>query len=201
MFFDESVISELEESFTALMDGLIIGLTIMFFIILICEIFKTLGMYKTFKKANQPGWKALIPIYNMYTQCLIIGIDTKWVLIYVIGAIVSPIIPGVGSLLYLAISIYYLIITNVSTAKSFGKGNGFAFGLWLLSPIFWMILGFSDKAKYIGATPVDDFVMNTLTGNNTGTNTNTNTLMCNNCGFKVSNDQLYCPKCGTKIEK
>lgn len=35
-------------------------------------------------------------------------------------------------------------------AESFGKGTGFAFGLWLLAPIFETILVFSRKTKYIG---------------------------------------------------
>jgi len=45
-------------------------------------------------------------------------------------------------------------IVSIDLAKSFGKGTGFAIGLILLTPIFYLILAFGD-ATYRGpaATP------------------------------------------------
>ncbi|MBR3368615.1 hypothetical protein IKG45_02370 [Candidatus Saccharibacteria bacterium] len=41
------------------------------------------------------------------------------------------------------------VILNVKIAKAFGKTGGFAVGLILLAPIFYMILGCSKDIKYI----------------------------------------------------
>jgi hypothetical protein len=44
-----------------------------------------------------------------------------------------------------------------STANAFGKGTGFAVGLFFIAPIFYCILGFG-KDKYIGANPMNDII-------------------------------------------
>jgi hypothetical protein len=31
------------------------------------------GMWKIYAKADQPGWAAIIPIYNVYIWCKIVG--------------------------------------------------------------------------------------------------------------------------------
>lgn len=41
------------------------------------------------------------------------------------------------------------VILNVKIAKAFGKSGGFAVGLILLAPVFYMILGCSKDIKYI----------------------------------------------------
>src|SRR6267143_2234532 len=91
------------------------------------------AMWKVFTKAGQPGWASIIPIYNLYIWCKIVGR------------------PGWGSLLMLIpfVNIIVGIILCIDMAKSFGKGVGFGIGLALLGVIFVPILGFGN-AQYQG---------------------------------------------------
>ncbi len=91
------------------------------------------GMWKMFTKAGQPGWGAIVPIYNAYLLCKIAGRPGWWILLFLI-----PIV-----------SLIVAIILMLDLAKSFGKGTAFAIGLILLSPIFMCILGFGS-AQYQG---------------------------------------------------
>ena len=101
----------------------------------ICEIAATVlmvvAMWKIFSKAGQPGWAAIIPIYNLFVWCKIVGRPAWWIL-----------------LLLICFPIFYIILC-IDLAKSFGKGVGFAVGLILLSIIFFPILGFGS-ATYQG---------------------------------------------------
>jgi len=89
------------------------------------------SMWKVFSKAGQPGWAAIIPIYNWIVWCKIVGRPAWWVL-----------------LLLICFPIFYIIL-SIDLAKSFGKGVGFAIGLILLSIVFFPILGFGS-AQYQG---------------------------------------------------
>ena len=91
------------------------------------------GAWKMFVKAGQPGWAAIVPIYNIYIWCKIVGRPGWWVVLLFI-----PIV-----------SIIFAIILCVDLAKAFGKGVGFAIGIIFLGFIFIPILGFGD-AKYQG---------------------------------------------------
>ena len=91
------------------------------------------GIWKTFVKAGQPGWAAIVPIYNIYVLCQIAGRPWWWLLVMLI--------PVVG--------IVAAIIVSIDVAKSFGKGTGFAIGLALLPFVFYPILGFGS-AQYQG---------------------------------------------------
>jgi hypothetical protein len=92
------------------------------------------AMWKVFSKANQPGWASLIPIYNVYVWCKIVGRPGWWVILMLI--------PFVNFII--------LIILSLDMAKSFGKGAGFGIGLAFLGFIFLPILGFGN-AQYQGA--------------------------------------------------
>ncbi len=91
------------------------------------------GFWKVFTKAGQPGWASLIPIYNGYVLCQIAGRPGWWVVLFLI-----PIVNIVVSAL-----------VSFDVARAFGKTTGFGIGLWLLSFIFYPILGFGD-AQYQG---------------------------------------------------
>jgi uncharacterized protein DUF5684 len=91
--------------------------------------------WKIFTKAGQPGWACIIPIYNLYVWCKIVGRPWWWILLMLI--------PFVNFII--------LIILFIDLAKSFGKGVGFGIGLLLLSVIFFPILGFGS-AQYQGPT-------------------------------------------------
>ncbi len=36
------------------------------------------GLWKTFDKAGQPGWAAIIPIFNIYVMCKVAGRPGWW---------------------------------------------------------------------------------------------------------------------------
>lgn len=112
----------------------------MLFISFIILVIQIIGMWKIFTKAGQAGWKAIIPIYNLVTLYKIIGINPWLLLVYL-----ASFIPFVGSIAVLVL----IIFQDVYLAKSFGKGTGFTVGLIFLTPIFYLILGFSKDA-YIG---------------------------------------------------
>ena len=86
-----------------------------------------------YTKAGQEGWKSLIPIYNLYVLLKIVGRPGWWLLLYLVPLV----------------NIVIWIIVMIDLAKSFGKSTGFAIGLILLTPIFYLILAFGD-ATYRG---------------------------------------------------
>ena len=92
-----------------------------------------LMLWRVFTKAGQPGWQALIPIWNVVVVLHIAGRPAWWIVLLVV-----PIV-----------NIVVLIAVAIDLAKSFGKGGGFAIGLLLLPPIFLLILGFGS-ARYVG---------------------------------------------------
>jgi hypothetical protein len=91
------------------------------------------AMWKVFTKAGQPGWASLIPIYNIYIWCKIVGRPGWWIILMLI--------PFVNFII--------LIILSIDMAKSFGKGVGFGLGLAFLGFIFLPVLGFGS-AQYQG---------------------------------------------------
>jgi uncharacterized membrane protein YoaK (UPF0700 family) len=94
------------------------------------------GFWKTFEKAGQPGWAAIVPIYNVIVLIKISGRPLWWIVLFLI-----PIV-----------SIVAAIIISIDVAKNFGKGTGFGIGLALLGFIFYPILGFGD-AEYNPVNP------------------------------------------------
>ena len=100
---------------------------------LLIALFVIVAMWKVFTKAGRPGWATIIPIYNMYVWCKIVGRPGWWVILMLIPLV--NIIVG--------------IIVCIDMAKSFGKGVGFGIGIALLGIIFLPILGFGS-AQYQG---------------------------------------------------
>ena len=91
------------------------------------------GLWQVFTKAGEAGWKAIIPIWNIFVFLRIVGRPAWWIILLII-----PLVGFVVSL-----------IVALDLAKSFGKGGGFGAGLWLLGFIFIPILGFGS-ATYHG---------------------------------------------------
>lgn len=102
-------------------------------IILAIAVLMVVAQWKVFTKAGQPGWAALIPIYNLYIMTKIAGKPGYWTLLCLIP---------------IANIIFAIWLINM-VSKSFGKDEGFTAGLIFLGFIFWPILGFGS-AKYLG---------------------------------------------------
>jgi hypothetical protein len=87
------------------------------------------GMWVTFSKANEPGWAAIIPIYNLYVM-LKIGDNAWWWLLVILFV---PIV-----------QLYGLYKMYRGVADAFGQGVGFTLGLIFLGFIFFPLLGFGE---------------------------------------------------------
>ena len=129
--------------------------------------------WRIFKIAGEPGWKCIIPIYNIYIMYKIVNMKGWfWVILLtsIIGTTVifldgcgylltearpdfasvdaSAHIPTVIALIaMLVVSIWGGIIYDWRTSKAFGHGVGFFIGMLFFQPIFWLIIGFG-KSKY-----------------------------------------------------
>lgn len=118
-----------------------------------------IGAWKMFIKAGEPGWKALIPIYNMYIVFKFSWEPTYfwvWLALSVATVLFTGYSYGEGAgFMYYAswvLGFVQLLITcNVAFRLSgaFGHGIWFALGLYFFPFIFTMILGFGSS-KYIG---------------------------------------------------
>ncbi|WP_201764623.1 DUF5684 domain-containing protein [Salinarchaeum sp. Harcht-Bsk1] len=86
------------------------------------------GTWKTFTKAGEPGWAAIIPIYNVYVMLKIGGNEWWWLLVMLVPLV----------------NIYAAYVMFKGVAEAFGNGLGFTLGLWFLGFIFWPLLGFGD---------------------------------------------------------
>ncbi len=92
------------------------------------------AFWKMFKKAGQPGWASIVPIYNTYVMLQIAGRPGWWLLLYFI-----PVANFVVS-----------IVIALDIAKAFGKSALFGVVSLILFPyIGYPMLGFG-KAQYLG---------------------------------------------------
>jgi hypothetical protein len=97
-------------------------------------VFAVVVMWKVFAKAGQPGWAAIIPIYNIYVWLKVAGRPGWWLILMLI-----PIV-----------NIILSVIVSIDIAKSFAKDAVFGVvGLWLFSLIGYAILAFGG-AQYRG---------------------------------------------------
>jgi hypothetical protein len=103
--------------------GLVIGLILI------------IAMWKVFTKAGQPGWAAIIPIFNIYILCKVAGRPGWWLILMLI--------PFVNFIIAISLCI--------DIAKNFGKGAGVGIGLAFLGFIFFPVLGFGS-ATYQGTS-------------------------------------------------
>jgi hypothetical protein len=138
-----------------------------FLLVIAFYVLVVIASWKIFEKAGEKGWKALIPIYNIYILfkivgmstwfwvCLAVSIVAQVVLVATTGNTTEELTPetSMNPMVILTVCVEAILFTVVEimyairTAKAFGKGGGFAVGLFFLPNIFWLILGFG-KAKY-----------------------------------------------------
>lgn len=108
--------------------GVVIASLIMGIIQLGVAVVIIAGVWKVFVKAGQPGWAAIVPIYNTYVLTQITGRPILW--------FVLSLVP--------CVNIVAAWVLTQDLAKSFGKSSGYGIGLFLLSPIFLPMLGFGS---------------------------------------------------------
>ena len=139
--------------------------------ILIIYLFLIIAGWRIFKKAGEPGWKILIPIYNVYIMYKIVRMKTWFWYLIMISVFCSIVflvygynpytmtaeqianydyVKNTGVLImivfYAIVNITASIIYAYRLSKVFGHGIGYTIGILFLPEIFWLILGYgSDK--------------------------------------------------------
>ena len=97
------------------------------------------GIWKVFSKAGQPGWAALVPIYNTYI--LVVEIAKKDMMWFVLSLFVP----------------FAVVVPLMDLAEKFGKDRTYGIGLLLLPFIFFPMLGFGDAQYRGGKSKALDF--------------------------------------------
>ena len=150
--------------------------SIVFFILLVLllislltySIISIIASWKVLKKADEKGWKILVPFYNLYTMFKIVDMK-KWFWIvmassFAVGFVICLTgfdfqsikengITGLSSisLLFLFLELLFFIIVKAIYAsrlsRVFGHKSSFAVGLFFLYAIFAIILAV-DSCKY-----------------------------------------------------
>jgi hypothetical protein len=103
------------------------GMGVFLIIYLVIIVALIAAMWKLFSKAGEPGWAAIVPIYNIIVFLKIAGKPAWW---FIILAFVIP-----------------WFLASISLARNFGKETGFGIGIAVLPFIFIPVLAFGD-AKY-----------------------------------------------------
>jgi hypothetical protein len=140
--------------------GAVMGITIGLLIagLILWYVFQAIADWKIFAKAGEPGWKSLIPIYNVFVEYEICWSGMMG-LVYLVAIICANVLTSgtqpvqnwrvivSGVLAIVALIVH--IKQSLKLASSFGKGVGFGICLVLFGPIARLVLGFGS-ARYIG---------------------------------------------------
>ena len=100
----------------------------------IISIFMLITIWKLFQKAGQPGWAAIIPIYNIVVMFRVIKMDWWHILIMLFVPFAA---------------LVYSFIIPFKLAQVFGKSAGFGVLAIFLPIIAYPIMAFGD-AQYQG---------------------------------------------------
>lgn len=136
--------------------GLLVGyLAVTVTISIIYYVLMVIAQWNLFKKAGEPGWKSIIPVYNRY---ILYKISWKPMMFWITLAIsiVAGIFYSIGSDVATVIGALLLIVGVVieimqihKLSKAYGHGVGYTIGLIFLTPIFMLILGLGSS-QYVG---------------------------------------------------
>ena len=145
----------------AALGALMIGIgSVVLVVGLIWYIINVIAMWRLFKKTGEPGWKSLVPVYNgivLYGKAW----EVKWFWITFLFTFltyfannlaqqgIAALAMNIVTIVAGVIGCVLLYMFNQRLAAAFGKSKGFGVGLWLLNPIFMLILSFGASA-YVG---------------------------------------------------
>lgn len=169
---------------------LMIGIAIAFYIVYV------VALAKLFNKANEAGWKAIIPFYNTFILIKIAGLNWWYFLIAISGTIVSILgINGLNGICTIALFVVnFFIFYNL--AKKMHQ-NHVTYGVlgMLFSTIIVMILGFSRNYSYDSSVNVSP---NGPIGDSTSSNKQPERF-CLGCGCKLKPNSKFCENCGKEV--
>lgn len=160
---DSTIISGMSDDMTVgMISGGIMGIGIgaIVCIGLIWYAFLVVAGWKIFGKFGEPGWKAIIPIYNEYIRYKATwNVKMFWIDLVLTVLLVAEVnvesdtAVGMAYIILCWIALIGLIILKIikdfNLSRAFGHGTGFAAGLFFLSPIFRLVLGFGGS-EYTG---------------------------------------------------
>lgn len=98
------------------------------------------SVWKIFEKAGQPGWAAIVPIYNMIVLLEVVKKPVWWIVLFFIPFV----------------NIVTIVLVYIELAKCFGKSAGYGVAMVFLSFIFIPMLAFSDAEYMDGENMVRD---------------------------------------------
>lgn len=147
--------------FLSLLSGIGFLIVAILIAVLVLEI---IGHWMLFEKANEKGWKSLIPFYDTFTIYNLVW-EQKYFFIYLVTSLVSSsagffsdmIFAGTANeivfafieIAFMLVKLYVQFCFCRKLSHAFGKGNDFAVGMFFFYPIFILILALG-KAKFIG---------------------------------------------------
>lgn len=115
-----------------------------------------IGLWMTFEKAHEAGWKALIPFYNLYVLFKICDMGSLF-FIWLICTAIAALMYAIGHLIFItypigwileAVAFILLVMMWFNLSKAYGHGLGYALGLTFFTPIFVILLGFGSSRYY-----------------------------------------------------
>lgn len=121
-------------------------------IMLALIVFMVICNWKLLEKAGEPGWKSLIPFYNVYTIADISLTKPTSTVLFVIFCVsyIFLCIPYIGPIFLSMFLGVVEAIFNFALAKSFGCDVGMCIVSIFFSPIVRAILAFSKNVQYTG---------------------------------------------------
>ncbi len=103
----------------------------MYLIMLVFAVIMIVALWKIFTKAGEPGWAAIVPFYNAYTEFKIAGLN-PWLFLLMFIPVVNVVVA---------------IWVAIKLGERFGKSVGWSIVLLVLfSFIGFLILGFGKDA-------------------------------------------------------
>ncbi|MEJ2594585.1 MAG: DUF5684 domain-containing protein [bacterium] len=119
--------------------GQIIFLVALGITLLVFTIVNIVAFWQIFEKAGKPGWKSIIPVYNLLVLFDILGKPRYWFLFLLI--------PG----LHIFIPIWMTILLG----QRFQQSDLFIMGLFLFGFVFVPVLAFGDSKYTAPAPPIE----------------------------------------------
>lgn len=150
----------------------VIFLVIMLIALAMCVIV-VVCQWKLFTKAGEPGWAAIIPIYNTFVMSKIAFGNYNWAFVFlalwgvqmvisvmqsVLNVIDSDVVVVfflMISLVRIVISLAYAAVSGIITfffSKAYGKSTAWNVLMIFFSPIMLIIMALDKNTEYAGST-------------------------------------------------
>lgn len=127
MLYGIALLQDSSAGASALGAGLGIGFMLFWLAIAVLMI---ASLWKVFEKAGEPGWAAIVPIYNAWVLVKVAGKPPLWFILLLV-----PFVNFIAA-----------IFISLAIAERFGKSAGFGIGLAFLPFIFYPMLAFSASS-------------------------------------------------------